>query len=187
MNEKTDTDLINAIAEGGYRKDKAFTELYNRYSTRVYLYCRKMIGDGHYADDIFQETFLKFLDAVEKGIFIQNVLGYLLKTSRNLNYNYKRDNAKIFVTLENFHVPIIDNSIESVEFSNLIEQALNLLPEEHKEAFVLQAYEGFTYNEIGDIVSAPVSTVRNRIVRAKRKLREILLPYLEFSRNKSYE
>jgi len=96
---------------------------------------------------------------------IQNVLGYLLITSKNLYYNYKRDNSRIYVELENFHIPFIDNSIESVEFSKLIEQALNLLPEEHKEAFVLQTYEGLTYNEIAELIGVPISTVRNRIVR----------------------
>jgi RNA polymerase sigma-70 factor, ECF subfamily len=187
MNLYTDTELINSITEGGEIKSKAFTELYNRYSSRVYLYCRKIIGDGRFADDIFQETFLKFLDAIEKGNHINNVLGYLLRTSKNLIYNYKRDNPYIFVEIEDFHVSINDNSYESLELSKLIEHGLNLIPEEHKEAFVLQAFEGLSYNEIGELTGVPITTVRNRVVRAKRRLREILMPYLDYSRNKEYE
>ena len=184
MDEKTDNELMNAIIEGGDAKDRAFTEFYQRYANRVYSYCRKIIGDGRYADDIFQETFLKFLATVEKGTIIQNSLGYLLKTAKNLIYNYHRDNLLNFIELDEIHCSTNDTTYESIEFSNIVEHALTLLPEEHKEAFVLQTYEGLTFNEISELTDVPLTTVRNRIVRSKRKLREILKPYLEYSRCK---
>lgn len=64
----------------------------------------------------------------------------------------------------------------------MIELAIELLPENYKEAFVLQVYEDFTYQEIADFLELPLPTVRNRIVRAKSKLRETLTPYLENQR-----
>ncbi len=181
MNQDSDIQLIEAVRAGGDRKNKAFTELYNRYSSRVYLYCRKIIGEGRYADDIFQETFLRLIRSVEKGAAIDNVLGYLLKICRNLIQNYRRDNPAVFVEIEDFHVPTFTDPYESVEMAKMIDQALNLLIEEHKEAFVLQAFGGLTFKEIGELTGVPVSTVRNRVVRAKRKLKEILRPYLEYS------
>ncbi|GAB1370813.1 hypothetical protein MASR1M45_08750 [Candidatus Kapaibacterium sp.] len=56
---------------------------------------------------------------------------------------------------------------------------LELLPDMHKEAFILQAFQGLSYSEIAAVLDVPVTTVRNWIVRAKSKLREILLPYFE--------
>ena len=64
----------------------------------------------------------------------------------------------------------------------MIDSALNLIPEEQAEAFMLQVYQGMSYNEIAEFFEVPVSTVRNWVVRAKKKLRDILIPYLESSR-----
>jgi RNA polymerase sigma-70 factor (ECF subfamily) len=163
-------------------KSAAFSEIYKRYSNRIYLYCRKVFGDGSYADDVFQETFLNFLKSVESGTKVDNIIGFLLKIARNLSLNQKRNNSKIFTELEDFHYIYHERQFENKELSQMIELAIELLPENYKEAFVLQVYEDFTYQEIADFLELPLPTVRNRIVRAKSKLRETLTPYLENQR-----
>jgi RNA polymerase sigma-70 factor (ECF subfamily) len=84
--------------------------------------------------------------------------------------------------LEDFHYVYNDRQFENKELSQMIELAIELLPENYKEAFVLQVYEDFTYQEIADFLELPLPTIRNRIVRAKSKLRETLTPYLENQR-----
>jgi RNA polymerase sigma-70 factor (ECF subfamily) len=61
--------------------------------------------------------------------------------------------------------------------------ALELLGDEYREALVLQTYNELSYQEIAEIQGVPLTTVRNRIVRAKRKLREIVQPYLAENKN----
>ncbi len=56
------------------------------------------------------------------------------------------------------------------------------LIEEHREALVLQMYSGLSYLEIAELTGVPLTTVRNRIARAKSKIREILTPYIEGNR-----
>lgn len=53
------------------------------------------------------------------------------------------------------------------------------MPEEYREYFVLREYDGFTYNEIAEIMNTNVDTVKVKIFRAKKKMREILAPYLK--------
>lgn len=64
------------------------------------------------------------------------------------------------------------------ELLDLITRALDLLPPELREAFVLREYDGLSYAEIADVIGEPLSTVKIRIYRSKQKIREILAPYL---------
>ncbi len=176
----SDKELIQIIADSKEpAKSTAFSELYNRYSNNIYLYCRKIFGDGTFAEDIFQETFLQLLKSIENNIQIGNVQGYLLRTARNLSLNFRRNNKIDTIEFEEFRVYIEENDYELKELSELIDAALELLPEEHKEAFVLQTYQGLSYSEIASLTEVPLSTVRNRVVRAKAKLREILTPLIQ--------
>lgn len=173
-----DQELSKLIFKGGKEKKYAFEEIYSRYSSRVYLYCKKFSGTAN-AHDIFQETFLKYLHAVEKGAEIINALSYLLKIARNLNINFKKNSKEIPFEIDKLVIPIYDSSIESDEMLRMLESAIELLPSEYKEAFVLQTFENLSYQEISDFLELPISTVRNRIVRAKAKLRKIISPNLE--------
>ena len=144
---------------------------------------KKAINNDDFFEDVFQEVFIKFYHAGRNGYVIDSLQPYLFKIARNLCLNYKRDNKQILIALEDIHIPETVNESQSNELAELINSALDLLNDEYREAFILQAYQSFSYNEISDILNVPVSTVRNRIVRAKRKLRELLTPYLESSRS----
>lgn len=178
----SDKELARRLRANPESGGNAFKELYGRHSRRIYLYCRKALGEGPNADDVFQEIFIRFYNAAVKGYEMPSVQFYLLKIARNLCLNHKRDNRAMLVELEDFHIPDNDSALESEEVSKLVNTALDLIPEEHKEAFILQVYQGMTYAEIAELTDVPLTTVRNRVVRAKRKLREILLPYFESNR-----
>ena len=179
LTKYNESELVKIIFQGGARKEAAFKEIYSRFSSRIYLYCKKLAGDTSCSDDIFQEVFMKFLKSAENGTVIENVLGYLLRIARNLCLNARRDTKEVPTDLNDLIIPVTERKMESEELEKMIESALELLPAEHKDAFVLQVYEGLSYKEIAELTDVPLTTVRNRIVRAKARLREILLPYLE--------
>jgi len=173
----TDAQLYALLRTEDGQKEAAFAELYSRYSSRVWLYCRRIVGDEALAEDLFQDTFLRFLKSASQEREMTNVPAYLLRIARNLCLNAKRDH-KTTVALEDFHFQFEDRSAEHAELARLVAMALDLLPEEHREAISLQTYGGLSYQEIADIMGVPMTTVRNWIVRAKRKMRGILTPYL---------
>lgn len=179
LKKYNESELVKFISQCGAQREAAFKEIYSRFSSRVYLYCQKLTGDSTHADDIFQEVFLKFLNSAECGTQIENVMGYLLRIARNLCLNARRDTKEVPTDLNDLIIPVTERKLESEELEKMIESALELLPSEHKDAFVLQVYEGLSYKEIAELTDVPLTTVRNRVVRAKSKLREILLPYLE--------
>jgi RNA polymerase sigma-70 factor (ECF subfamily) len=157
--------------------DKAFAELYNRHSSRIYAYCRRFLGNKEDAQDVFQETFMRFLDSTKHERVMTNVPAFMLKIARNLCVNIKRRD-KNPVSFEEYMVQD-DTSDNNNELLKLIKMALEILPDEYKDIFVLREYDGLSYQDISDITELPLSTVKIRIYRAKQKIREILEPYLK--------
>ncbi len=174
----SDLELCALLRSEGRSRDAAFTEIYNRYSNRVFLYCRRIVGDQELADDIFQDTFVRFLKAASsEKTTMTNVAAYLLRIARNLSLNAKR-NQKNTVPIDQFELPEEDRSVESAELAGLVAMALDLLPEDQREALALQTYGGLSYEEIAEMMEIPVTSVRNWIARGKKRMREILTPYL---------
>ncbi|NOY06968.1 MAG: RNA polymerase sigma factor [Chlorobi bacterium] len=159
------------------RSEEAFTELYARHSSMVMAYCLRVLGTTDKAQDAFQETFLRFFNSAEADRNMTNVQGYLIRIARNHCLNLIRDERET-IPLDEIHMPIQEQAPEKRELLNLITTALELLPFEYREAFVLRMYNGFTFAEIAEIVDTSIHTVKIRVYRAKQKLRAILARYL---------
>ncbi len=163
--------------------EAAFTELYERYAPPVHAYCLRVTNDEALAEDIFQDTFIRFYQSVKQKTVITNVPGYLITIARNLCLNAKRD-AKQNIPVDEFTLKEeFSNNFENVELLELITMALDLLDFDYREAFILREYDGMRYEEIAKICNTSASNAKSRVHRAKQKIKEILEPYLkEFSR-----
>lgn len=176
----SDNQLYSLLQSGAKEREAAFSELYRRYSSRVFLYCRYILGDTDSTRDIFQETWLRLLQTAENKREIQNVPAYLLRISRNLCLDAQQASGRrIFLPLDDLQLQAEEPTVQSGELEKLIETALETLSDDYREAFVLQAYNGLSYKEIAEVIGEPVSTVRNRVVRAKNKIRAVLAPFLQ--------
>lgn len=176
--DPTDQDLFRQLSAGEARAQAALTILYRRYAQRIYTYCRKIIGDGQIAEDLLQDTFVKFFDAGRQGRPVENIPAYLLTIARNLCFTHQVKAKRQFVPFEEIHWMDRDVPYEHRELLQLIQTSLEVLPEEYREAFILREYNGLSYAEIAEVIGQSVDLVKVRIFRAKKKLREILAPYL---------
>lgn len=175
----SDAELVNLLREDKKVASAAFKVLYDRYSQLVHSYCLKVLGYDESAEDIFQETFIKFYNNCTKETKNFNIKGYLLTIARNLCLNAKRD-QKENVSLDNLDYLYSDNqTYEQKELLDLITRTLDLLDEEHREAFVLREYGGLDYTEIAELCSITVINAKTRVFRAKQKIKTILMPYLK--------
>lgn len=156
----------------------AFTELYNRYAPRIHAYCYRIVGNPEQAEDIFQETFLRFYRSAQSERMMTNVPGYLLTIARNLCLNHKRDRRQM-VSIDSMQFSAEDTNHERTELLELITMALELLEFEYREAFVLREYNGLSYAQIAEVVNTTVPTIKTRVFRAKQKIKAILTPYLK--------
>lgn len=180
INRYNDEELFANLAVASHR-DACFTELYRRYERRVWAYARISLQNEHLAKDAVQETFYRLLKSGEIGTKIEKFAPYIMRIIRNLILNEQKKNGAM--TLEDFNFDSIPSyslstNYEQVELNALFETALSLLIEEHKDAFVMQLIGGLSYSEIAQVQKVPLTTVRNRIVRAKSRIREFLLSYI---------
>jgi RNA polymerase sigma-70 factor, ECF subfamily len=170
--------LTNGTAS---ERENAFRELYARHGKRVHAYCVRIIGNATHAEDIFQETFVRFFNAAQNEREMTNIPAFLLRIARNLCLNYKRDTR----TMVEFKDYVIDDNLahnpheyDNSELLNLITTALELLDPDHREAFVLRKYQDLSYQEIAEVTNTSETNARSRVHRAQQKIREILSPYL---------
>lgn len=179
-----DPELVSLLFTN-LHKDAAFAEIYERYSRKVYAYCKKML---HYnvdeANDIFQDVFIRFYNSINKNHYYGNLVNFLLTIARNLCLNHIRD-KKNNVPLDEA-ILIEDRSVyETMELKELLSKATDMLELEYKEVFILRMYDGLEYEEIGEIIGEKAATVRSRVWRAKERIKMILQKYFdEFEMNK---
>lgn len=180
LDEYSDNDLFYMLCDDKHTAEAAFSELFSRYSPRIYAYCRRFIGNREEAQDIFQETFIRFHQSASKDRVMTNVPAFILRIARNLCVNFKK-REKQAVSFEDYMVAdyASDSNSEKTELLDLIKDALEVLPDEYKEPFILREYHGLSYNEIAEITGQQLSNVKVRIHRAKQKIKEILAPYMQ--------
>jgi RNA polymerase sigma-70 factor, ECF subfamily len=175
----TDHDLLDLLREGGSIANDAFKVLYGRYAKRIYAYALKVLGTKHRASDITHDVFMRFLVAVNDGAQIENLAAYLMRITRNLCLNVRRDELMLYVEPE--QVDPIDTDAETPEQRDLrqvVVKAIDALPEHYREVLLLQMYSGLSYAEICDVTGESLPTVRQRLSRAKERLRKKLLPLI---------
>ncbi len=174
----SDKELVTLFQDKEHAEG-AFTEIYHRYSSMVHAYCLRILNNQEQAEDIFQETFIRFYQNVNTGYANTNIPGFLIKISRNLCLNYKRDKRPV-VSFENFENLIeTSNSYEQKELLDLITRSLDLLDDDFRECFVLREYDNLPYKEIAEITGISVSNAKSRVFRARQKIKQILSPYLK--------
>lgn len=179
----SDEALFHLMGASDRRQaEAAFRELYARYAQRVYGYCVRILGSRYDAQDVFQETFLRFWQSAQQERTMTNVPAFLLRIARNLCLNFKRDNRATIEFDEELHArspssPVAE--VEHQELSALLHRAIAQLPPEYREVLVLREQLGLSYAEIADLVGISEGAVKVRVFRAKEKLRQLLAPYIE--------
>ena len=178
LSEYSDTELYELLRSD--QAELAFAEIYARHSSMVYAYCVRMMGDRDKAYDVFQDTFLRFYQSAERHQTMENVKGYLLTISRNLSLNEKkRMSSQTLEFDESLYNPGISRDHERNEMMDLIAMALELLPHDMREAFVLREYQGLSYKEMTDVLDIKIETAKVRVFRARQKIKDILQPYMD--------
>lgn len=157
-------------------KKEVFTEIYRRYSTLIYNFCYHSLGNYQDANDVTQETFVRFYQHSEDFRSFYSLRGLLYKIARNESYIILRK-RKQKVEIEEEEFEFYDKVNETKEITEVINRAIEKLPYVLREVFVLRFVQGLDYDEISAITMMNSSTLRTRISRALAKMQEFLKPY----------
>ena len=167
----SDDDLFCLTQNGDI---EAFNVLFRRYERKVYMYCMRVLLDEEMANDAFQEAFMRVYEH-RKSYDGRNFMVWFFTIVRNVCLNMRR-NKKITVPFETSTANSSQARIDDVVLHDHIVAALNQLPVDHREALVLYEYDGYSYQEIADIIGVSIATVKIRIFRARKLLRTLLHP-----------
>jgi RNA polymerase sigma-70 factor (ECF subfamily) len=167
----SDEELMRLLSMQG--EAGAFSELYDRYGSRMHRYFYRLLGQNtHRADDFTQDLFLKI---IEKGslydarrrfsTWIYTVAGNMVKNE------YRRlsripELPRIPEQYEVFFSEKIDNLLFEKELTN----ALSELDEVQRQCFILRYQEELPMKDIAEILDCPEGTVKSRLFYTLKKL-----------------
>ncbi len=178
----SDEELMFFLSNG---EVLAFDELYLRYSKRMLGYYIRMLNfDKDLAEDALQDLFLKIAEAPEKFDNTRSFKTWIFSVASNSCKNYYRRKKIVSESkteMQYSHQQINDNAflnaaskMDAVVFREMLEEALNELPAEKKEAFILKYQEEKTIAEIAMIQDCPEGSVKSRLYYTIKVLEEKL-------------
>jgi len=181
MIEKSDEQLVKEAREG----DKpAFKELIMRLEPRVAKIVIGMLGNCPEADDVGQETFVRFYRALGSFRGESSVVTYVTRIAINLSLNELNRRKRKFSLFSRDDsdnvgdIPDTKNSEASFENRELIQWALQKIRAEYRIVLVLRLMEGYSTEETAGLLKIPIGTVTSRLYRAQIKMRELLDPHM---------
>jgi len=152
-------------------RQEKFREIFSRYKNRTYDFALKMLGDRDAAGDVVQEVYLRLYQALESNHQFADVQNWLFILTRNLCLNIIRDSGKE-VSLDKL---LTDRQVDP-DFADAglrkVKRAMAALEAKYREALILKEYQGFSYEEIAEVLGITVPAVRSLLYRARIRLKE---------------
>ena len=180
MSAKTDEELIQQVRSGDL---DAYRYLVERYQGRVATTVKAMLGEGNEADDVGQETFIRFYKSLNSFRGDSSVSTYLHRIAVNLSLNELKRRKRFLSRFErqsdrHTEASLSSDNIDQLEKKDLIQKALLKLSPDFRSVVVLRYIEGYSTKETAAMLDIPLGTVLSRLSRAQNKLRDYLLPFV---------
>jgi len=183
-------ELVTELQAGS---ETAFDWLVNHYHGPVYNLILGMLGDTADAADAAQEVFLKAFKGIQNfrqgsslktwlyRIAIREALNhrrwFKRHVQRNISIDAERDEGFAGIELEDLSATPFDQ-LAAQEIQAAVQGALQQVPEVFRSAVILRDLEGLSYEEVAEVLDVSVGTVKSRILRGRRALKDILEPLL---------
>lgn len=162
----------------------AFDEIYYRYSKRLLGYFIRMLNfDKGLAEDALQDLFLKIAESPEKFDGSRSFKTWIFSVASNSCKNFYRHQKVVADSKEELEYLGNDSEneflkaaakMDAAEFRKMLEEALNEMAPEKKEAFILKYQEDKSIADIAYIQNCPIGSVKSRLHYALKTLEEKL-------------
>lgn len=177
-----------------FNEKQEFSALFSSYAKKVYNLAYRLCNNKDEAQDLTQEAFIRAFKAFKSYNPTASPDRWLYKIVTNVYLDSLRKKKKYIVESLDEDIETPDGQVtreigdfslspehivERDELKRVIQKALQLLPLEYRAAVVLADLQGFSYEEIGDILNCSLGTVRSRIHRGRKILREKLSNYIK--------
>ncbi len=196
----TDEALLNKFRQT--RDPQLFKSLVRRYQNRIYNAAYRILGSAEEAEEVVQDTCIKMHQGIGTLNKSASFGAWIFRIAHNSCLDILRikqrkkatihplpfdpqsvrdddggSDSNSIVTQAADPCPNPEERLTLNEEEELIAEKLNMLPENQRTVLVLHDIEGFSYQEISDIVGANIGTVRSRLHYGRMKMKELLEPY----------
>ena len=174
-----DADLIRQATRGNV---ESFNLLVSRWEKRVYNYLLRITTNREDALDLTQDAFLKAYQNLRKLDDPGRFAPWLYRIAHNEAYSmFRKRKPEVDVdALEpeatETKITVGGSSVFPIELSLAVASALDRLSTDQREAVVLKIYQGYKFEEMAEILSCPVSTIKSRVYTALELLKIELAP-----------
>jgi RNA polymerase sigma-70 factor (ECF subfamily) len=177
----TDQQLVERVQRGDKR---AFDLLVLKYQHKIFGLVSRYLRDSDEIQDVAQEAFIKAYRALPRfrgdSAFYTWLYRIAINTAKNHLMSKSRRPPTSDIDVEDAQYfdgdsPLRDienpeNALYGEELKQVVNQAMNKLPEDLRTAVTLREFEGLSYEDIADVMECPVGTVRSRIFRAREAI-----------------
>ena len=193
--DDTDLPLVQRAQQGDTR---AFEMLVIKYQRRIERLIGRMVRDVDLVQDIAQESFIRAYRAMPKfrgdSAFYTWLYRIAVNTAKKALVDMKRDPLVSMSTLSGANDDDDETSrvereltdgatpeslLASKEIAQTVNAAIEALSPDLRQAIMLREIEGLSYEEIAEMMSCPIGTVRSRIFRAREAIALRLRPLLD--------
>jgi len=198
----SDREVDQQLVERAQRGDKhAFELLVVKYQRRLGRLISRFVRDSAEVEDVTQEAFIKAYRALPSfrgdsafytwlyRIGINTAKNYLVSLRRRAptTTQFDVEESEDFEGSDQMHdMNTPENELMSKQVAGVVNATLLKLPEDLRTALTLREIEGLSYEEIAEIMSCPIGTVRSRIFRARETIASNLRPLLGTSIDKRW-
>ncbi len=180
----SDYELIQQFIKG---EQSCFEEIIHRHKNKVYSYISLYIRDQALVEDIFQDTFLKVIQSVKAGKYVDNgkFLSWVMRIAHNLIIDHFRRLKQLNVTSnDNYESDLfnsqklsdenVEETLVNVQIRKDVRKLINQLPEDQKEVVILRHFAGLSFKEIAEITDVSINTALGRMRYALINMRKIM-------------
>lgn len=183
-----DDELVQRFQGGDVQ---AFSDLVTRYQDRVFTLCLRWMGDPVVSEEVAQDVFIALYRSLDRFRGEARLSTWIYRVTvnhcKNRRLYRKRRKMKEHEPLEGRFAeedgpvrqfpaegPGTDAVVHRSEAERLLQEALDLLDEDHRSIIVLRDVEDLSYDEIASILDLPKGTVKSRLHRARAELARTL-------------
>ena len=183
LSKLSDGELVTLYLQGN---SKSFEVLIQKHKNKIYAFILSKIRNKDLAEDIFQETFIKVINSLQKGKYNEEgkFLPWVMRIANNLVIDYFRKAKKmriiaptndfnIFDILQDGDRNIEDNLVNDQVHKDL-RKLIEYLPEDQKEVLKMRYYAELSFKEISESTGVSINTALGRMRYALINLRKLI-------------
>ena len=178
-----DAALVQDYINGN---ERALEMLIKRHKLRIYNFIYSKVFDRDTAEDIFQETFIKVIKTLKRGVYNEEgkFLPWVMRIAHNLVIDFFRKNNRIptFDNSEEFDIfQLISDGNPTAEKTMIEEQVvedlqnlIHQLPDDQKDVLTMRLYKDMSFKEIAESTEVSINTALGRMRYAIINLRKLI-------------